>query len=134
MWVSQLLSSLLLFQWLRELVLSGSGQEWPKPESVDFPILASLTPTLLEPAPALAAMVVPNLDHLKCSPPDSRSWAHVFVNASRAFANVRCLCLYGANDRSPSPTTRVVDTKAVCLAFPSVRHVELPASELFAFF
>ncbi|KAI6110309.1 hypothetical protein EDD16DRAFT_1711023 [Pisolithus croceorrhizus] len=131
---SRLLSSLLPFWQLKELVLRGSGYKWPKPKTIHFPALASLTLSLFDPTPALVAMVVPNLNYLGCSRPTSLGWAHVFGSRPNVFASVRHLCLDDPTNTSSSLPTGVSSARVVCMAFPSVRHVELPANDIPAFF
>ncbi|KAI6027171.1 hypothetical protein EDC04DRAFT_168271 [Pisolithus marmoratus] len=130
---SRLLSSFLPFQQLKELVLLGSGYEWPKPKTIYLPVLASLTLTLFDPTPALAAVVVPNLNYLRCSHPVSRNWAHVFGHISDVFTNVRRLCFSDAIETS-SFSTRAGGAGFICMLFPGVRHVEMPANDIPAFF
>lgn len=131
---SRLLSSLLPFRQLKELVLHGSGYKWPKPRSIHFPVLTSLTLTLSDPTPALAAMVAPLLSYLGCSRPDGHSWSHIFGSFPNVFANVRHLCLDDPTDISSSSPTGVSSGRTVCMTFPCVHHVELPANDIPAFF
>ncbi|KAI6110850.1 hypothetical protein EDD16DRAFT_1222844 [Pisolithus croceorrhizus] len=130
---SRLLSSLLPFQQLKELALHGSGYKWPKPKSIHLPVLASLTLRLSNPKPALAAMVVPNLNHLGCSRPDVGNWANVFGSLPDKLANVRSLRLIDSAGPS-SLRTEISSAEDVCMTFPGVRHAELPANEIPFFF
>ncbi|KAI6110317.1 hypothetical protein EDD16DRAFT_1612377 [Pisolithus croceorrhizus] len=132
---SQPLSPLLSCQQLRKLVLSGSSglrDQWPEPRSINFPALASLTLNLADPYPALAAMVAPNLSYLRCS--RARSWAPVFGDFPDVFTNVRHLHLIDAKDGNAPFESSEADVRAVCAACPGVRHVELLAEDISAFF
>ncbi|KAI6037790.1 hypothetical protein EDC04DRAFT_2897113 [Pisolithus marmoratus] len=134
---SRLLSTLLSCQQLRTLVLSGSGgssDQWPAPQSIHLPALVSLTLDLADPQPALAAVVVPNLNHLRCSRPFYRGWVHVFGGFFDAFTNVRHLCLTDAKLGGVSSELTGADVRAACMACPGVRHIELQADNIPAFF
>ncbi|KAI6110855.1 hypothetical protein EDD16DRAFT_1809111 [Pisolithus croceorrhizus] len=76
----------------------------------------------------------PNLNYLECSRPTSLGWAHVFGSRPNVFASVRHLCLDDPTNTSSSLPTGVSSARAVCMAFLTVRHVELPANDIPAFF
>ncbi|KAI6154010.1 hypothetical protein BKA82DRAFT_4096454 [Pisolithus tinctorius] len=128
----RLLSSLFSCQQLRRLVLSGpyeSGDQWPEPQSIYLPALVSLTIDLINPQPALAAMVVPNLHYLWCSLTSyTHNWAHVFGGFPNVFTNVRHLSLNHAGGSTEA------DAEAVYAACPDVYQVELSADDIPAFF
>lgn len=127
---SHLLSSLLPLQQLTKLVLGGSSDQWPEPQSIHLPVLTSLTLVLLDPKPALAAVVVPNLIYLECVRPSDSTcdWTHIFGSFPDMFPRVRHLCLSG---KTPSPpSTTAADAWAICRACPGVRHAELLADDI----
>ncbi|KAI6037375.1 hypothetical protein BKA83DRAFT_687788 [Pisolithus microcarpus] len=141
---SLLLSSLLPLQQLSELVISGTGSEWPEAESIHLPALTSLTLALSNPRPALAAITTPSLIYLGCSRgaldtrfvrARSAYWAHVFRDFTNKFATVRRLRLFDTtNDSSFIPAGDAGDAQAVCAACPGVRQAELPADVTSSFF
>ncbi|KAI6037794.1 hypothetical protein EDC04DRAFT_2897116 [Pisolithus marmoratus] len=135
---SLLLLSLLLLPQLSELVLSGTGDEWPDAESIHLPVLTSLTLLMPEPASALAAIVAPSLIYLACSPGElhprlqraggGEHWARVFRDFPNRFTTVRHLCLSDVTRNSSStPAATAGDAQAVCAACPGVHQAELPA-------
>ncbi|KAI6156338.1 hypothetical protein EDD17DRAFT_1626650 [Pisolithus thermaeus] len=141
---SLLLSSLLPLHQLSELVLSGTGTEWPEADSIHLPALTSLTLILSNPRPALAALTTPSLVYLGCSRgvlntrfvrARSGYWAHIFQDFPNKFATVRRLRLFDTTSDSSIPPADAADAQAVCTACPGVRQAELPAdviSSLFA--
>ncbi|KAI6110857.1 hypothetical protein EDD16DRAFT_1222942 [Pisolithus croceorrhizus] len=136
---TELLSSLLPCQQLRKLVLygsRGSGDRWPGPQSIHLPALVSLTLNLFDPQPALACMVVPSLNYLRCSRPScSGGWVHVFEGFPDRFTNVQHICLVdpNLNNNVPFELTEA-DARAVSIACPGVHHLELPIGDMPVFF
>ncbi|KAI6037800.1 hypothetical protein EDC04DRAFT_2089410 [Pisolithus marmoratus] len=143
---SLLLSSLLPLHQLSELVLSGNSDKWPDAGSIHLPALTSLTLTLSNPRPALAAMVTPNLTYLGYSRPISNirinaarprdgHWAQLFQDFPNRFATVRHLCIFDTTgDSSSMPVATAADAQAVCAACPGVHQAELPADVIHGFF
>ncbi|KAI6004623.1 hypothetical protein EDD15DRAFT_2526077, partial [Pisolithus albus] len=140
---SLLLSSLLPLQQLSELIIFGTGSEWPEAESIHLPALTSLTLALFNPRPALAAITVPSLIYLACSRgalntrvvrARSVYWANVFQGFTNKFATVRHLRLFDTTNDSLVPVGDAADSQAVCAACPGVRQAELPADVTSSFF
>ncbi|KAI6119707.1 hypothetical protein EDD17DRAFT_1626597 [Pisolithus thermaeus] len=135
---SELLSSLLPCQQLRKLVLygsCGSGDQWLGPQSIHLPALISLTLNLFDPQPALACMVVPNLNYLRCScPSHCGGWVHVFEGFPDTFTNVQHICLVDPNLNNVPFKLTEVDARAVSMACSGVHHLELPIGDMPIFF
>lgn len=117
---------------LKFLSLEGSTQSWEiRPNSIHLPLLECLVCKISHPGELLRALSAPRLARFDCS--DSvEPTADVFSTLPfGSFSTVRYLSIDFARNRQVNPCVRVVD---LCIAFPSVRHVDLNAHDIREFF
>lgn len=122
---------------LKTFWLSGSTKNFRfLPDTLHFPLLDSLSVNVISARGLMEAIVAPNLRHV-CYKPYSRDsdMSFVFGNLSSKFSSVEHLCLRDFSELwQAARGIDVESAEAAAKAFPSVRHVELHARHIEAFF
>ncbi|KAI6148950.1 hypothetical protein EDD17DRAFT_1644645 [Pisolithus thermaeus] len=147
-WPSRIRIALSL-QKLKTLSLSGfTGGLKFRPDTLHFPLLDSLSVKVNHARELMEAIVAPNLRHVCYAPYSCDSdTSSVFGNLSSKFLSVErlSLCDYAElrqtarntnaeSARAVSQASDVESARTISAAFPSVRHVEIHARHVKAFF
>ncbi|KAI6165672.1 hypothetical protein EDD17DRAFT_1753866 [Pisolithus thermaeus] len=122
---------------LKTLSLSGyTGDLQFNPDTLHFPLLDFLSINVSHARELMEAIVAPNLRHVRYAPRSCDSdMSTIFGNVSSKFLSVERLSLCGYTEFCPTDrSTNVESAQAVSTAFIRVRHVELHARHIEAFF
>ncbi|KAI6097588.1 hypothetical protein EV401DRAFT_2082567 [Pisolithus croceorrhizus] len=121
----------------KSLSLSGyTGDLHFCPETLHFPLLDSLSVNVTHARELMEAIVAPSVRHVRYAPHSCDSdMSSIFGNLSSKFLSVERLSLCDYTELwKTARKTNVESAQAVSAAFPSVRHVELHARHVEAFF
>ncbi|KAL4072022.1 hypothetical protein J3A83DRAFT_4188085 [Scleroderma citrinum] len=126
--------SFISTQTLTTLSLSGRIVYWPRqPNSIQFPVLKTLTLTISRTNDFMHAITTPNLEHFNFflgHEDHYPSPSVVFGGLESKFTSVHHVTFYGLAALRDHRPDHDPNASPLCEAFPNVRHVEIAPEDL----